>query len=121
MLPTTRISNDGNGVSLSASDGPPWIMSAHVIVLAGICTTMSQGTTIVVLLIVTVPPRRLSWETSGQSLLSALTVASRMKLVSSKPWMSAGGVVNAGSASVGVTNGETAPAGGLAVPPPPFA
>src|SRR5690242_15675674 len=35
--------------------------------------------------------------------------------------MSPGSVVNAGSVSVGVTNGATAPAGGLAVPPPPFA
>src|SRR3954467_1086471 len=96
MLPTTRISNDGNGVSFSASDGPPWIMSAHVIVLAGICTTTLHGTTIVMLLIVTVPPRRFACATSGQALLSALTVASWMKPVSSKPWMSAGTVVNAG-------------------------
>src|SRR5690349_1150593 len=110
MLPTTRISKDGYGVSFSASDGPPWIMSAHVIVLAGIWMTMLHGTTILMLLIVTVPPRRLSWVTSGQSLLSALTVASWMKPVSSKPWMSPGGVVNNGSANVGVTNGATAPA-----------
>src|SRR3954453_12192797 len=121
ILPTTRNSKDGYGLSFSASDGPPWTMSAHVIVLAGICTIMLQGTTIVMLLIVTVPPRRLACVTSGQSLLSALTVASWMKPVSSKPWMSAGAVVNAGSVRVGVTNGATAPAGGLAVPPPPFA
>src|SRR3954453_8886384 len=78
MLPTTRISKDGYGLSFSASDGPPLTMSAHVIVLAGICTTRLHGTTTLMLLIVTVPPRRLAWETSGQSVLSALTVASWM-------------------------------------------
>src|SRR3954462_7107302 len=119
MLPTTRISKDGYGLSFSASEGPPWIMSAHVIVLAGICTTMLQGTTIWMPLIVTVPPRRLSSATSGQAPWSALTVAAWMKPVSSKPWMSAGAVVNAGSGSVGVMNGDTAPGGGLAGPPPP--
>ena len=121
MLPTTRTSNDGNGLSLRASDGPPWTMSAHVIVLAGIWMTMLHGTTIVVLLIVTVPPRRLACETSGHALLSPLTVASWMKPVSSKPWMPAGATLNSGSARVGVTNGDVAPGGGLAVPPPPWA
>src|SRR3954464_1613546 len=120
MLPTTRISKDGYGLSFSASEGPPWIMSAHVIVLAGICTIMLHGTTIWMPLIVTVPPRRLAWETSGQALLSALTVASWMKPVSSKPWMSIGAVVNPGSGSVGVMNGDTAPAGGFGGPPPPL-
>src|SRR3954462_7781824 len=117
MLPTTRTSNDGNGESLSASDGPPLTMSAHVNVLAGICTIMLHGTTIFVLLIVTVPPRLCGLLTSGQALLSALTVAFWMKPVSSKPWMSAVAVLNTGSGSVGVMNGDTAPAGGLAVPP----
>ena len=120
MLPTARISKEGNGVPSSASDGPPWTMSAHVIVLAGSCTTMLQGTTIVVLLIVTVPPRRLAWATSGHALLSSLTVACWMKPVSSKPWMSAGATLKSGSVSVGVVNGETTPVGGFAVPPPPL-
>src|SRR3954463_14259588 len=117
MLPTTRTSNDGNGESFSASDGPPLTMSAHVIVLAGIWMIMLHGTTILVLLIVTVPPRLCGLLTSGHALLSALTVASWMKPVSSKPWMSVGVVVNAGSGSVGVMNGETTPVGGFAVPP----
>src|SRR3954451_5764935 len=71
MLPTTRISKDGYGVSFSASDGPPWIMSAHVIVLAGIWTIMLHGTTTWMPLIVTVPPRRLLFagSTPGQSVL----------------------------------------------------
>ena len=62
------------------------------------------------------PPQR-SAVASGHALLSALTVASWMKPVSSKPWMSAGAIVNAGSGSVGVMKGETAPVGGFAVPP----
>src|SRR3954452_20196336 len=118
MLPTTRTSKEGNGESLSASDGPPLTMSAHVIVLAGSWMTMLHGTTIFVLLIVTVPPRFCALLTSGHALLSALTVASWMKPVSSKPWMSAVFVLNTGSGSVGVMNGDTAPAGGFAVPPP---
>src|SRR3954451_22783565 len=120
ILPTTRSSKDGYGLSFSARDGPPCTMSAHVIVLAGICTIMLHGTTIVVPLIVTVPPRRLACVTSGQALLSALTVAFWMKPVSSKPWMSAGATEKTGSGSVGTGFGATTPfVGGLAVPPPP--
>src|SRR4051794_14147574 len=121
MLPTTRTSKDGNGLSLSASDGPPFTMSAHVIVLAGIWMIMLHGTTIGVLLIVTVPPRRWGSVTSGQALLSALTVASWMKPVSSKPWTSVVAVEKTGSGRVGVMNGEIAPWGGLAVPPLAYA
>src|SRR3954452_9744951 len=116
MLPTTRTSNDGNGESLSASDGPPLTMSAHVNVLAGICTIMLHGTTIFVLLIVTVPPRLCGLLTSGQALLSALTVASWVKPVSSRPWMSRVPVVTRGSGSVAVLNGETQRAAGLRPP-----
>src|SRR3954467_82819 len=108
MLPTTRTSNEGNGASFRASDGPPLTMSAHVIVLAGSWMTMLHGTTIFVLLIVAGPPRLCGLLTSGHGLLAALTVASWMKPVSSKPWMSAVFVVNTGSGRVGVMNGDTA-------------
>src|SRR3954467_3599363 len=101
MLPTTWTSKDGNDESLSASDGPPLTMSAHVNVLAGIWTIMLHGTTIFVPLIVTVPPRLCGLLTSGHAALSALTVASWMKPVSSKPWMSAGLVVNVGRVRFG--------------------
>ena len=123
MLPTTRTSNDGNGLSFEArATGPPWTKSAHVIVLAGIWMTMLHGTTIVVLLIVTVPPQAVRpAATSGHALLSALTVASWMKPVSSKPWMSAGATLNSGSARVGVTNGDVAPGGRLGRAAPPLA
>src|SRR5919202_2398517 len=75
MLPTTRISKDGYGESFSSSDGPPLTMSAHVNVLAGICTIMLHGTVIATPLIVTVPPQFAGSLTSGHALLSALTVA----------------------------------------------
>ena len=95
-------------------------MSAHVIVLAGSWMTMLHGTTIVVLLIVTVPPRRLAWATSGHALLSSLTVAS---------WMKPGLVeaVDAGRGDAEQRVGERrrderrrGADGGLAVPPPPL-
>ena len=48
MLPTTRISNDGNAPSLSVERrAPPLTKSAHVSVLAGIWMIMLQGTMIV--------------------------------------------------------------------------
>src|SRR3954466_2473397 len=97
-------------------------MSAHVSVLAGICTIRLQGTVIFVLLIVTLPPQYFLSATSGQALLSALTVASWMKPVSSKPWMSAGATENTGSGSVGTGFGATTPlVGGFAVPPLAYA
>src|SRR3954471_4905209 len=95
-------------------------MSAHVSVLAGICTMRLQGTAIFVSLIVTLPPQNFLSATSGQALLSALTVAFWMKPVSSKPWMRAGATEKTGSGSVGTGFGATTPfVGGLAVPPPP--
>ena len=92
--------------------------SAHVSVLAGICTIMLHGTVIFVPFIVTVPPQWLLSLTSGHALLSALTVASWMNPVSSNPWMRAGATENAGSGSVGTGFGATTPfVGGFAVPP----
>src|SRR5919206_4005326 len=97
-------------------------MSAHVSVLAGIWTIRLQGTVIFVLLIVTVPPQNFLSATSGQALLSALTVAFSMKPVSSKPWMRAGATEKTGSGSVGTGFGATTPlVGGLAVPPLAYA
>src|SRR3954462_5758883 len=95
-------------------------MSAHVSVLAGICTMRLQGTAIFVSLIVTLPPQNFLSATSGQALLSALTVAFWMKQVSSKPWMRAGATEKTGSGSVRTGFGATTPfIDGLAVPPPP--
>src|SRR3954453_16581951 len=76
---------------------------------------MLHGTTIFVLLIVTVPPKRRGSVTAWHASLP--TGASWMKPGSSKPWMSAGVVVNTGSGRVGVMHGETAPGGGFAGPP----
>jgi len=93
-------------------------MSAQVIVFAGIWTITLQGTVIFVLLIVTVPPQYFASATSGQALLSALIVASWVKPVSSKPWISAGATEKAGSGSVGTGLAATTPlVGGFAVPP----
>src|SRR3954468_9178429 len=97
-------------------------MSAHVSVFAGIWTIRLQGTVIFVLLIVTLPPQYFLSATSGQAVLSALTVASWMKPVSSKPWMRAGATEKTGSGSVGTGFGATTPlVGGFAVPPLPYA
>src|SRR5512133_326375 len=97
-------------------------MSAHVIVLAGICTITLHGTVIFVLLIVTLPPQYFESATSGQAPLSPLTLASWMKPVSSNPWMRAGATEKAGSGSVGTGFGATPPlVGGFAVPPLAYA
>src|SRR3954447_19204487 len=97
-------------------------MSAHVSVLAGICTMRLQGTAIFVSLIVTLPPQNFLSATSGQALLSGLTVAFWMKPVSSKPWMRAGATEKTGSGSVGMGLGATTPlVGGFAVPPLAYA
>src|SRR4051812_2637318 len=97
-------------------------MSAHVIVLAGIWTIRLQGTVTLMLLIVTLPPQRALSVTSGHAVLSVLTVASWMKPVSSKPWISAGATEKTGSGSVGIGFGATTPfVGGLAVPPLAYA
>ena len=83
---------------------------------------MLHGTVIFVPFIVIEPPQRLCSATSGQALLSALTVASWMNPVSSKPRIRPGATEKAGSGSVGIGFGATTPlVGGLAVPPPPFA
>lgn len=81
---------------------------------------MLHGTVIFVPFIVIEPPQRLCSATSGQALLSALTVASWMNPVSSKPRIRPGATEKAGSGSVGIGFGATTPlVGGLAVPPPP--
>src|SRR3954452_13859545 len=121
MLPTTRISNDGEPVP-SSSDGPPLTMSDQVRVFAGICTIRLQGTAIFVLLIVMLPPQNFASATAAQAVLSVLRVAFWMKPVSSKPWMRAGATEKTGSGRVGMGFAATTPlVGGFAVPPLAYA
>src|SRR3954449_8968889 len=121
MLPTARISKEGKGLVLasSASDGPPFMKSAQVNVLAGIWMIVLHGTWMTVLLTVTVPPKRAGAVVCGHLALSESTVASWMNPVTSKPWiLSRVAPKTDGVGRVGVTKGDTAPLGGLAVPPP---
>src|SRR5664279_4549425 len=116
MLPTACISKDVEALPSDRS-GPPLTKSAQVKVLAGIWIVMLHGITIGPLFNVRVPPKRWASVVLGQLALVASTVALWMKPVSSKPWMSPGRTEVTGSGNVAVTNGETAPLTGLAVPP----
>src|SRR5450631_1560874 len=115
-LPTACISKDGYPAP-RVREGPSLMKSAHVMVLAGSWITVLHGIRIGPSFRVRVPPKRCGSVVFAQVALVASTVAVWMNPVSSKPWISAASTEVNGSGNVAVTNGATAPGGGLAVPP----
>src|SRR3954447_12624476 len=112
MFPTRLSSRPVSGTAPGTSE--PFTNCAQVRVFAGICTIRLHGMVNTMPLSVTVPPQvSVSAEQPVPSRGPRLSISP----VLSKPCRLAVATENGGAPRGGMTHGETAPLGGLAVPP----
>src|SRR3954451_12803991 len=111
-FPTNLSSRPLSGTAPGASE--PFTNCAQVRVFAGIWTIRLHGIVKTMPLSVTVPPQV---SASAEQPVPSRGPTLSISPVLSKPCRLAVATENGGSPRVGMTHGETAPLGGLAVPP----